>query len=166
MSYAEKYALYGERLLYKSGCHWIVMFWPGLGGLVLGFFGFALFASGWMATRNGGRYEGATVWGVLALLFAALLIGGGIIRWLATEVGVSNRRVLIKTGLFSRRSIEVLLPRVESIGVEEPLMGRILGYGTVIVRGTGGTFERFGMIVHSNALRRRVQEQLGRSLPA
>ena len=119
-----------------------------------------------MATRNGGRYEGAMVWGGLALLFAALLIGGGIIRRLATEVGVSNRRVLIKTGLFSRRSIEVLLPRVESIGVEEPLMGRILGYGTVVVRGTGGTAETFDQIAHPNELRRQVQLQTGSAVTA
>jgi uncharacterized membrane protein YdbT with pleckstrin-like domain len=137
------------------------MFWPLLGGLLLGFFGFALFAGGWMATRNGGRYEGAMVWGALALLGAGALIGGGIVRWLATEVGVSNMRVLIKTGLFSRRSIEVLLPKVESIGVDESLLGQILGYGTVVVRGTGGTFERFAKIVHPKALCRCVQEQTG-----
>jgi uncharacterized membrane protein YdbT with pleckstrin-like domain len=141
------------------------MFWPSVGGVVLGSFGFALFAGGWMATRNGGRYEGAMVWGGLALLFAASLIGGGIIRWLATEVGVSSKRVLIKTGLFSRRSIEVQLPKVESIGVEEPVMGRILGYGTVVVRGTGGTSETFRGIAHPNRLRRQVQEHIGHSVP-
>ncbi len=98
MGYIERDLTPGEALAYRTGCHWIVMFWPLLGGLVLGFFGFALFAGGRMATRNGGRYEGAMAWGGLALLFAASLIGGGIIRWLATEVGVSSKRVLIKTG--------------------------------------------------------------------
>ncbi len=166
MSYVERNLAAGESLAYRTGCHWIVMFWPLLGGLVLGFFGFALFAGGWMATRNGGRYEGAMVWGGLALFGAACLVGGGVIRWLATEVGVSNRRVLIKTGLFSRRSIEVLLPRVESIEIEEPLIGRILGYGTVIVRGTGGTFETFGRIAHPNKLRQQVQQQIGDSVLA
>lgn len=163
--YVDKNLAPGEILAYRTGCHWIVMFWPLLGGLVLGFFGFALFAGGWMATRNGGRYEGAMVWGGLALLFAASLIGGGIIRWLATEVGVSNRRVLIKTGLFSRRSTEVLLPKVESIWVSESLFSRILGYGTVVVRGTGGTSETFPEIAHPNRLRRQVQQQIGNSVP-
>jgi uncharacterized membrane protein YdbT with pleckstrin-like domain len=166
MGYIESNLAPGETLAYRTGCHWIVMFWPLLGGLVLGFFGFALFAGGWVATRNGGRYEGAMVWGGLGLLFAASLVGGGIIRWLATKVGVSNKRVLIRTGLFSRRSIEVLLPKVESIGVEEPLVGRILGYGTVIVRGTGGTFETFRGIAHPNKLRRQVQQQIGNSVSA
>jgi uncharacterized membrane protein YdbT with pleckstrin-like domain len=113
-----------------------------------------------MATRNGGRYEGAMVWGALALLGAVALIASGIIRRLATEVAVSNRRVLIKTGLLSRRSIEVLLPKVESIGVDESFLGRILGYGSVIVRGTGGTLETFGKIRQPNEFRRHVQGQL------
>lgn len=166
MGYVEKNLVPGETLAYRTGCHWIVMFWPLVGGAVLGFVGFAFFAGGWMATRNGGRYEGAMVWGALALSGAVALIGGGIIRRFATEVAVSNRRVLIKTGLLSRRSVEVLLPKVESIGVEESFVGRILGYGSVIVRGTGGTFETFDKIVHPNDLRRQVQEQLGNAVSA
>lgn len=160
MGYIEKNLVPGETLTYRTGCHWVVMFWPLVGGAVLGFVGFVFFAGGWMATRSGGRYEGAMVWGALALLGAIALIGGGIVRRFATEVAVSNRRVLIKTGLLSRRSVEVLLPKVESIGVDEPFLGRILGYGSVIVRGTGGTFETFDKIAHPNELRREVQGQL------
>ena len=55
---------------------------------------------------------------------------------------MSNKRVLIKTGIVARKSIEVLLNKVESIGVEESGLGRVLGYGTVVVRGTGGTSKR------------------------
>ena len=166
MGYIESNLVPGETLAYKTGCHWVVMFWPLVGGAILGFVGFAFFAGGWMATRNGGRYEGAMVWGGLALFGAAALIAGGIIRRFATEVAVSNRRVLIKAGLLSRRSIEVLLPKVESIGVDESFVGRILGYGSVIVRGTGGTFETFDKIARPNELRRQVQGQLGHAVSA
>lgn len=158
MGYIEKNLVPGETLAYRTGCHWVVMFWPLVGGAVLGFVGLGFFAGGWMATANGGRYEGAMVWGALALLSAVTLIAGGIIRQFATEVAVSNKRVLIKTGLLSRRSIEVLLPKVESIGVDESLLGRILGYGSVIVRGTGGTFETFDKIARPNELRQKVQQ--------
>ncbi len=61
----------------------------------------------------------------------------------ATEMAVTNRRVLIKTGMGSRRTLDLMLSRVESIGVEETMWGRMLGYGSVIVRGTGGTPEPF-----------------------
>ena len=160
MSYIDRHLIPGETVIYGTKCHWVIMFWPFVGGAVLGFVGFAFFAGGLMATRNGGRYEGAMVWGALALVSAVALMGGGIIRRFATEVAVSNRRVLIKTGLLSRRSVEVLLPKVESIVVDESFLGRILGYGSVIVRGTGGTFETFGKIAHPYELRRQVQGQL------
>ena len=166
MGYIEKNLVPGETLAYRTGCHWVVMFWPLVGGALVGFVGFAFFAGGLMATRNGGRYEGAMVWGALTLLGAVALIGGGIVRRAATEVAVSNRRVLIKMGLLSRRSVEVLLPKVESIGVDESFLGRMLGYGRVTVRGTGGTFETFDKIAHPNELRRRVQEQLGHAVSA
>jgi uncharacterized membrane protein YdbT with pleckstrin-like domain len=162
MGYIEKNLVPRESLAYRTGCHWVVMFWPLVGGVILGFVGFVFFTGGWMATRNGGRYEGAMLWGAIALLAAVALIAGGIIRRLATEVAVSNKRVLIKRGLLSRRSIEVLLPKVESIGVDESFLGRMLGYGTVIVRGRGGTFETFDKIAHPNELRRQVQQQTGR----
>ena len=166
MSYIDRNLIPGETVVYGTKCHWVVMFWPVIGGAVLGFVGFAFFAGGLMATRNGGRYEGAMVWGGLALLGAVTLVAGGIIRRAATEVAVSNKRVLIKTGLLSRRSVEVLLPKVESIGVDESFLGRILGYGSVIVRGTGGTFETFDKIAHPNELRRQVQQQIGSAVSA
>lgn len=165
MGYLDKNLVPGETVVCKTGCHWIVMFWPLLGGLVLAFFGIALFAGGWLATRKGSSYQGAIVEGAIVLAGAVALIGGGIIRRAATEVAVSNRRVLIKRGFFSRRSIEVLLPKVESIGVDGSIFGRMRGYGTVIVRGTGGTFETFDKIAHPNELRRQVHNKQEASHP-
>ncbi len=164
MSYIEKNLAPGETVVYRTGCHWIVMLWPLVAGLVLGFAGFALFAGGWLATRNGGSYYGAIVEGAIVLIAAAALIAGGVIRRVATEVAVSNQRVYLRTGLFSRRSVAVLLPRVESIGMKETLAGRILGYGTVLVKGTGGSCETFERICEPNEFRRQVQGQLNRPL--
>ena len=99
--------------------------------------------------------------GIGMLVIGAIIMGAGMMRRNATEVAVSNKRVLIKTGLYSRRSIEVMLPKVESIGVDEPALGRMLGYGSVTVRGTGGTYETFHLISHPNEFRRQVQQQIG-----
>jgi uncharacterized membrane protein YdbT with pleckstrin-like domain len=66
----------------------------------------------------------------------------------------------VKTGLVSRRTVELLLPRIESVVVEEPAMGRALGYGTVILRGTGGTPEAFRQISHPLQFREQVQRQI------
>jgi len=99
--------------------------------------------------------------GLLLLAGAAVSVGGGLIRKNSTEVAVSNRRVLIKTGFMSRKTIEVTLPKVESVGVDESVLGRMLGYGTVIVRRTGGTLESFSRIAHPAELCRQVQGQIG-----
>jgi hypothetical protein len=101
--------------------------------------------------------------GLLLLLRAAILISLGLIRKNSTEVAVSSKRVLIKSGFINRKSIEVLLPKIESIGVHESGLGLMLSYGSVIVRGTGGTFETFGRIARPNEFRRQVQQQIGSS---
>lgn len=163
MSYIEKNLSAGETLRYKTGCHWVVMLWPMIGGMTLGVVGIALFASGWFATGNGVSYPGAMVVGAVATTVAIALMAGGIIRRAFTEVVVSNKRVLIKTGWFSQRSIEVLLTRVESIGMKQTLAGRILGYGTVVVSGIGGTREEFQRIRHANEFKRNVQAVLNQA---
>ncbi len=72
---------------------------------------------------------------------------------------MTTRRVLIKVGVLRRRSLELLLSKVESIGVDQGIVGRLLGYGTIIVTGTGGTKEPFRMIAAPLEFRRMVQQQ-------
>ncbi len=75
-----------------------------------------------------------------------------------SEFAVTNRRVIIKVGLVSRRTVELNLETVESIGVEQTVLGRILGYGTIVVVGTGGTREPFPRIADPMAFRRAVNQ--------
>lgn len=164
MGYVGKNLVPGETVVYQTGCHWIVLILPLIGGALSGGLALVFLASAYLGAKRGFSYPGMAVVGTLAGVVTIALIGGGIIRWTATEVAVSNKRVLIKTGFFSRKSIEVLLPKVESIGVDESLFGRMFGYGTVIVRGTGGTFETFDKIAHPNELRRLVQQETSQIL--
>jgi uncharacterized membrane protein YdbT with pleckstrin-like domain len=64
-----------------------------------------------------------------------------LIRRVTTELAVTDRRVIYKTGVFQRHSMEMNVSKVETVGVNQSILGRILGYGTVVVRGTGGSFE-------------------------
>jgi uncharacterized membrane protein YdbT with pleckstrin-like domain len=84
-----------------------------------------------------------------------LFIAPMIDRW-TSEFAVTNRRVLIKVGLISRRTVELNLTKVESVAVDQGILGRILGYGTIIVIGTGGTRERFENISAPLAFRHAV----------
>jgi uncharacterized membrane protein YdbT with pleckstrin-like domain len=80
--------------------------------------------------------------------------------------GTDSQLLHVKTGLFSCKGIEVLLPKVEGICVDESFVGRMLGYGSVIVRGTGGTFETFDKIAYPNELRGQVHQQIENAVSA
>lgn len=67
-------------------------------------------------------------------LIPALLIWLG---WRSTEQGVTNKRVIYKHGIIARKTDEMRLSSIESIIIKQSIMGRILGYGTVIVTGRG-----------------------------
>jgi uncharacterized membrane protein YdbT with pleckstrin-like domain len=96
----------------------------------------------------------------ILLISGLVVILAGLVRRNATEMAVTNRRVVIKTGLASRKTIEMLLNKVESIEVSETTVGRMLGYGTIVVIGTGGTPEPFHKVAHPLQFRSQVQQQI------
>jgi uncharacterized membrane protein YdbT with pleckstrin-like domain len=75
-----------------------------------------------------------------------------------TEFAVTNQRIIAKTGLIIRRTLEILLNKVESIGVRQNIGGRLLDFGTIIVTGTGGTREGFRGIRQPLAVRKKINE--------
>lgn len=82
-----------------------------------------------------------------------------IARW-SSEFVITTRRVVIKTGLVSRRTVELNLLHVESVNVDQGILGRLLDFGTVTIVGSGGTREVFAYIEHPLAFRRAYQHQL------
>ncbi len=164
MSYVEKHLISGETIQYQTNLHWIVML--GHAGLAAFFFlaGVALLVFSFGAQHTGISHSNALIWVALAaFVVAAILFAVGLIKRNATEMGLTNKRVIVKTGLANRRTIELLLSRIESVVVEEPAMGRVLGYGTVTIRGTGGTPEVFEKIAHPLEFREQVQSQIASS---
>lgn len=93
-------------------------------------------------------------WRALLTLFMAPLMLKA-----TSEYAITNRRVIIKTGFISRQTFEMNLSRIESVEVDQSFWGRILGYGSITIIGTGGTRELFNNI--SNPLKfRKVFQQL------
>jgi uncharacterized membrane protein YdbT with pleckstrin-like domain len=114
------------------------------------------------STRHSGEHPSSalTLPAIAAAIVAGVLLTVGLVKRNSTEMGLTNKRVIVKTGFASRRTVELLLSRIESVVVEEPAMGRVLGYGTVIIRGTGGTPEVFEKIAHPLEFREQVQSQI------
>jgi membrane protein YdbS with pleckstrin-like domain len=137
----------GERVLYRTQLHWITLLPNLLLALVVLGAGIGMF---WV-------YEPVAI----ALVIIALIIGGiQYLRYISSEFAVTDARVLVKLGWIRRRSVEVLLAKVESIVVDQGLTARIFGYGTIVITGTGGTRETFDGIAAPLELRERVQAQI------
>ena len=75
-----------------------------------------------------------------------------------SEFGITNKRLIIKTGILSRKTLELNLSKIESVNVNQSFLGRILDYGSIGVIGTGGTKEYFVSIKNPLEFRKKFQE--------
>lgn len=135
----------GEQVAYRTKLHWSVfggaVFWVVLGVVML-------------------SANSANPAGVLSLVFAPI---AGVLEYIAfatSEFGVTTKRIIIKTGFIRRISAETLLTKVEGIAVEQGILGRLFGYGTIIVHGTGSTRTPYKKISNPMEFRRQVQQQI------
>ena len=154
MSFVDDSLLPDEQVLYRGKLHWKIFVAPILIAVV----GVILIVV------SIGKSEASAI----RILGACLLLPAMIValqRSLArrsSEFAVTNKRVLIKVGFVKRHSLELLLGKVEGIGVDQDISGRILGYGTIVVTGTGGTKESFTGIDDPLEFRKQVQARIGR----
>jgi uncharacterized membrane protein YdbT with pleckstrin-like domain len=134
MSYVKSVLQPGETVRYATDIHWIIYI-PGFLLLVLG--GVAY----WTALQPVSAYR-VWVW-IAGLLFACAAVALFIAwfrRW-TTEIAVTNRRIIYKRGFIRRRTIEMHLDKVESIDVDQSILGRIMNYGDILIRGVGEGIE-------------------------
>ena len=89
-----------------------------------------------------------SVWSLLPLMLIGLALlpafGLGLIFWLVafiryktTELAFTKKRVIAKFGLISRHTIELNLGKVESVQVNQSILGRIFNFGTLVISGAG-----------------------------
>ena len=150
MSYLDDHLLAGERIVYRAHLHWstfatsIVVVALGIAlAIVLGVYQPAYW------------YAGAALSGIGLLLAIAPAI-----HYASSEFAVTDKRVVAKLGFIERESLETLLSKIEAIGVDQGIVGRMLGYGTITITGTGGTEESFPRIADPLEFRRQIQSQV------
>lgn len=149
MGYVERHLLPNEQVLYKTRLHWILFLKPALvfvGGGILA----ALLAQvpnpAWLWYVGGAVMLVGAVWGAVHL-----------IELRTSEFAVTTTRLIFKVGLVARYTTELLLSKVESIGVTQRLLGRLLNYGDLMVTGTGGAKEVFRRVRDPVGFRNYVQ---------
>ncbi|NNC78268.1 MAG: PH domain-containing protein [Woeseiaceae bacterium] len=127
MSYVDSNLMSGEDVIYKGTIHWFV-FIPGLLMFLI-----SLRLMG-LDPENG---VGPLI-GVVLLIFSVLSLLKAIIAKATTELAVTSKRVIAKIGFIRRNTIELNHQKVESFVVDQSILGRIFGYGTLVINGTGG----------------------------
>jgi uncharacterized membrane protein YdbT with pleckstrin-like domain len=136
----------GERVVYRTKLHWIVF----IGPIVFIIVAFMFFVGG----------KEIALAGTLFFLIAIVWTVSAFISFKTSEFGITNKRVLIKVGFIRRSSLETLLTKVEGIQVIQGIFGRIFNYGTILIKGTGGTSNPFYKIEAPMEFRKKVQEQI------
>jgi uncharacterized membrane protein YdbT with pleckstrin-like domain len=150
VGYVERNLLPGERVVYKTRLHWALFLKPALallGGIALAVVLRRVQDPPWLWMIGAG--------------VALIGLGWALVHYvelMTSEFAVTSSRLILKVGLISRYTTELLLTKVETIGVQQGLMGRLLGYGDLIVTGTGGALEVFRRVRDPIGFRNRVQQ--------
>jgi uncharacterized membrane protein YdbT with pleckstrin-like domain len=146
MSYIDGNLLEGERVVFRTRLHWMMLVGPLFFLLVM------LLPVAWLHLQ-----QQWTNWVLIAPAVGLVVLLAAIIRRQSSDFAVTTKRVMMKTGVFTTRSVEILLSKIEAIAVHQSLGGRMLGYGDIVVTGSGGTEEAFSSIQAPLDFRRAVQ---------
>lgn len=146
MGYVAKVIRSDEKILAEGKLHWII-FWPAIACFVVAviaavFSGMAGIIAALLAI-------------IVALIGLFLAAKEGLQRW-GTEIAVTDRRVIYKTGLIRRHTAEMNMDKVESVIVNQSLIGRLLDFGSVHIRGTGEGIEHLHYISSPISLRNTI----------
>jgi uncharacterized membrane protein YdbT with pleckstrin-like domain len=149
--YVEEILQPGEKVLYSTTVHWI-FYTPGILAWIVAIVG-------WIMER---RAEG----GGTQVFWLAISVVAGLVaiywtfkawfhRW-TTETDVTSLRVVHKEGFIKRRTFEMNLDKVESVDVDQTILGRVLGYGDVTIHGVGEGNEKIETIAHPLQFRNNI----------
>jgi uncharacterized membrane protein YdbT with pleckstrin-like domain len=141
----------GEKVLYSTNAHWI-FYLPAIGAWIVALI---LLILSRMTTTEGL---------ILLCLSAAAVVALAALYWTAkawfhrwtTETDVTNLRVVHKTGFIKRRTFEMALDKVESVDVNQSILGRILNYGDVTIQGVGEGKETISTIASPLEFRNHI----------
>lgn len=126
MRYIDHILQPGEKVLHSTTIHWIV-YLPGIAILVIAVL---------CAVPSRSTPVLLPIAGVCALVALLLLFSAWFRRW-TTEIDVTDRRIVYKRGFIRRHTVEMNMDKVESVDVDQSIMGRLFNYGDVIIRGVG-----------------------------
>ena len=146
MSYIQNNLQAGEEIKYKADIHWYIFVYPAI-LLLLG----AFFSS----AQTGFIYY----IGLLLLLLGLFQLIKRVLLKMGAEYVVTNKKVILKSGILSRDALELILSKCEGLRINQSVMGRILGFGSIVVT-TGGATNIFKFIANPMRFRNEINAQI------
>ena len=149
--YIDKILQPGERVLFSTNEHWM-FFLPAIAAWIVA----VIFLVLW-------RFFAADALALVCLAFAAVA-GLAALYWTAaawfhrwtTEIDVTNMRVVHKTGFIKRRTFEMSLDKVESVDVNQSILGRLMNYGDLTIQGVGEGTQTISTVTSPLAFRSAI----------
>ncbi len=131
-----------NKVFFDGHLHWIIFMCP-IGIILLG-----------MLAR---QFNHVYVLGWPIILAGGVLFVRSLLNYLSSSIQVTESFLIIKTGILRRQTLNVSIPQLESIDVMQSLLGCFLNYGSLSVRGTGGTCAVFGPMANPLTCRRFLE---------
>jgi uncharacterized membrane protein YdbT with pleckstrin-like domain len=150
MDYGSQVLQPNERVKAVGTLHWSIYL---SGVLLLALADILVF----IAIRNGPDARHTVLISAIVIFVAAIAhIGLTWLRCRATEIVITNRRVLYKSGIVTRHTVEMNISKIETVDVVQGIGGRALNYGTLLIRGTGETLEPLRQVMQPLTLRNAI----------
>jgi uncharacterized membrane protein YdbT with pleckstrin-like domain len=163
MGYVEDNLLPDEKIITKAKIHWEIFVYP----VILFLIGLLWALLVRVSHQEGLPYSSGAVITELLCIWSLPLLGiiaiiTAVLYYLTTEFALTDKRIIAKVGILNQHSLEIMIQKIESIVVSQPILGRILNYGTIVVIGSGGTRQSFKNISNPMQLRQRINLQISK----
>ena len=152
MSYIDRNLLSDERILFRTRKHLIIFFWPVVWLI------FSYYASSYMGANQLLHAVQWTPWAVAALLWS--VVG---LSYYTSEFAVTNKRIMMREGFFTRHANEMRLTAISQVNVDQNLIGQMINFGTVSINAFGA-FDSYTLISNPGGFQRCVNEQIDKAV--
>jgi len=136
----------GEVVIYQGKPHWSVFFYA-----IMWFFA---------ATVIYFNFSGLHVFIYFLILLGVIAWLEAVTRLLSSRLTITNISIRIRLGILRVQNIQIPLNRIESVEIDQNIIGKLLNYGTIILKGSGGTQETFVKIDAPMDFKRYAEQQL------
>jgi len=148
MSFIEKNLANNEKIVYRAKLHW----WIYAKGILL-------FILGIVIGEAAGGNSGGLAFGGLISFVGIISLLSAFMRGSSSEFAVTNRKVILKTGVLKRKLVELQLNRAEGLRVDQGILGRILNYGSLVVT-SGNVTESFSPIANPYEFKKQINNAI------